>query len=235
MDVATSCGLDSGPRRRGGKPARHAAQRRTRALVHHQPRRRAQPNAGVENVYAVILFGVEAVEISQLCSYTRRSGLPVMSVEPCEPADGAGLLERVHAVPHPERVAPARTWAASDLRDITASSCSVVASPPLSANTSLMNTLRCSVPAVLAANSPLWTLGPPDAKVPDTPCVRGLLRLLAQKGTTGSRCSRSRPAAPRHRWPGRSPGCSTDPRRTGSCTPRPVLPRWAAPGCCGSG
>ena len=52
---------------------------------------------------------------------------------------------------------------------------------------------------------------------------------------SGSRCSRSRPAEPRLRWPGRSRGCSTDPRKTGSCTPRPAPLRSAAPGCCGTG
>src|SRR5271156_3484947 len=59
----------------------------------------------------------------------------------------------------------------------------------------------------------------------------GLFRLL----TSGSRCSRSRPAEPRHQWPDRSRGCSTDPRKTGSCTPQRGLPRSAAPGCCGTG
>jgi hypothetical protein len=62
------------------------------------------------------------------------------------------------------------------------------------------------------------------------PRLRGTAR-----ATTGSRCSRSRPAEPRLRRPGRSPGCSTDPRMTGLCTPRRGPPRWAAPGCCGSG
>lgn len=37
---------------------------------------------------------------------------------------------------------------------------------------------------------------------------------------SGSRCSRSRPAGRQHRWPHRSPGCSTDPHTTGWCTPQ---------------
>jgi len=53
--------------------------------------------------------------------------------------------------------------------------------------------------------------------------------------SSGSRCIRSRPAAPQHRCWNRSRGCSTDPRTTGSCTRRPAPLRSVAPRCCGNG
>lgn len=65
--------------------------------------------------------------------------------------------------------------------------------------------------------------------------TRGPSCLRWKDAASGSRCSRSRPAAPQHRCWNRSRGCSTDPRRTGSCTRRPAPLRSAAPKCCGSG
>lgn len=79
--------------------------------------------------------------------------------------------------------APALTCAASDLRDITVSRSPVVASPPLAANSSSMNTSRC---CKFGLQLPIHRCGSSATRRESPPrhAVRAglFLRLLAQKG-----------------------------------------------------
>lgn len=136
---------------------------------------------------------------------------------------------------------PARTATSKALGDRTPRSCRVVATPPLAANTSSTKSggMYCMVAGRCAPRNPrlagLWITLPKRRENPQNPGILGVFASARAEMVTGSPSIRNRPAAPQHRWPGRSPGCSTDPRRTGSCTPQRGPLRSAAPGCRGNG
>ena len=165
------------------------------SLVYHEARGRPNTNAGVQNVDPVVALGVEAIK---LCgrAHAGDDHPAGHQIQPGESTNRVGRTKRIKAVPS-RMIAPAFRCAASALRDITDSSCSRVARPPLEVKTSSMNTMaRVSAPLGTEADADLWIMRgcalPTDAKGPDTPMKWGPLRLLADQTTSSMWWARPR-------------------------------------------